>query len=192
GAELQQLEEALQKQQQDLEEREKQLEAGSEQLTASRAAMQEEAKKVEAHARQWEKDLQERHAKADEEIQARLKESEKKCADMEKAHADKLKQKGRAASPAAPSQSSPDKTREVAIRQQELDKFAKHLQALQQRLREQEEKLRQGIVSQPTPAVAELPEEFKQGQQEILNQVAQQQESFAQVQQVLQKQHEEL
>ncbi|MEI4913970.1 hypothetical protein Q8G39_28380, partial [Klebsiella pneumoniae] len=86
----------------------------------------------------------------------------------------------------------PEKSRELEIRQQELDKYAKHLQALQQRLREQEDKLRQGIVAQPAPPVVEVGEEFKQGQQEILNSVAQQQESFARIQQALEKQHEEL
>ena len=57
---------------------------------------------------------------------------------------------------------------------------------------EKEEKLRQGIIPQAAPPVVEIGEEFKQGQQEILNKVAQQQESFVQIQQVLQKQHEEL
>ena len=188
-ADLQQLEESLQKQQQDLEQREKQLEEGAEQLAANRTAMQEEAKKVEAHAQEWEKDLQQRKAKADEEIQARLKECQQKCAEMEQAQAEALKKQG-ASSP--PSKVSPEKGRELEIRQQELDKYAKHLQALQQRLREQEEKLRQGIIPQAAPPVVEIGEEFKQGQQEILNKVAQQQESFAQIQQVLQKQHEEL
>jgi pSer/pThr/pTyr-binding forkhead associated (FHA) protein len=190
-AELQQLEETLQKQQQDLEQREKQLEEDAKQMAASRAAMQEETRKVEAHAQQWEKELHERQAKADEEIKARLKECEQKWAEMEKAHAEKLKKQGPASSPKQ-SQVSPEKTRELEIRQQELDKYAKHLQTLQQRLREQEDKLRQGIVSQPTPAVVEVPEEFKQAQQEILGKVAQQADSFAQIQQILQKQHDEL
>jgi pSer/pThr/pTyr-binding forkhead associated (FHA) protein len=190
-AELHQLEESLQKQQQDLEERENQLQEEAKQLAANRAAMQEETKKVQTHAQQWEKDLKQRQAKADEEIQARLKECEHKCAEMEKTHSEALKQK-KTSSSAPQSQPSPEKNRDLEIRQQELDKYAKHLQALQQRLREQEDKLRQGLVSQPTPAVVEVPEEFRQAHQEILGKVAQQADSFTEIQQMLQKQHDEL
>ena len=190
-AELQHLEESLQKRQQDLEQREKQLEEESQQLAGNRATMQEDAKKVEAHAQQWEKDLKQRRAKVDEEIQARLKECQQKCAEMEKAKADEVKKQKPGSSPPQ-QQHSPEKNRELEIRQQELDKYAKHLQALQQRLREQEEKLRQGVIPQAAPAVVEIGEEFKQGQQEILGKVAEQQESFGQIQQELQKRHDEL
>jgi chromosome segregation ATPase len=87
---------------------------------------------------------------------------------------------------------SPEQSRALEIRQNELDKFAKHLQSLQQRLREQEEKLRHGIVPDPTPAKVEMSEEFKQSQQEILDQVSKHQGAFGQLQQTLQRQHNEL
>jgi pSer/pThr/pTyr-binding forkhead associated (FHA) protein len=189
-AELQQLEESLQAQRHELEQKKQQLDEGQKQLATSRQAMQEEAKKVEAHARQWEEDLNQRQAKADADIQARVKECERKCAEMERQAEGHKKQAGSA--PLPQSQLSPEKSRELESRQQELDKYAKHLQALQQRLREQEDKLRQGIVSPPTPAVVEIPEEFKQSQQEILSKVAQQQETILQLQQTLGHQHNEL
>jgi pSer/pThr/pTyr-binding forkhead associated (FHA) protein len=189
-AELQQLEESLQAQRHELEQKKQQVDEGQKQLAASRQTMQEEAKKVEAHARQWEEDLNQRQAKADADMQARVKECERKCAEMER-HAQTHKNQAGSA-PHSESQLSPDKSRELEIRQQELDKYAKHLQSLQQRLREQEDKLRQGIVSPPTPTVIEIPEEFKQSQQEILAKMAQQQEAILQLQQTLGHQHNEL
>jgi pSer/pThr/pTyr-binding forkhead associated (FHA) protein len=188
-AELQQLEESLQKQQEDLEQKEKQLEDSAKQLAANRQAMQEEAKKAEAHARKREEDLKQKQAKTEEEIQARLKECQQKCADMERNQAEALKSQTVSAAAAPESSPSPEKHRELDIRQQELDKFAKHLLSLQERLREQEEKLRQGIVPQAAPAVGD---EFKQSQQEILSKVSQQQESVVQLQQSMERKYDEL
>jgi pSer/pThr/pTyr-binding forkhead associated (FHA) protein len=192
-AELQRLEESLQKQQHDLDLKQRQLEEADRQLATSQQAaqdeaekIQEESKKIQAHTQQWERELEERQKKVDAEIQARVQECQQKCAEMEKAQAEALKTK---ASSEASSQSavSPEKARQLEIRQQELDKFAKHLQTLQQRLREQEDKLRQGVVSEPFSS-----EEFKQGQQEILSQFAPLQEGFKQLQQTLKGQHLEL
>lgn len=190
-AELQQLEESLLKQQQDLERRQQEIEEGAKQLESSRQQMQEESSKMQAHAQQWEKELEQRQAKVDADIQTRMEECQRKCAEMERAQAEAAKQQ-----PAPPSSSTPpllpDQNRALEIRQQELDKFAKHLQALQQRLREQEEKLRRGVIPEPTPTKVEMPEEFKHGQQEILGQVAQQQVALDQLQRSLQRQHDEL
>jgi pSer/pThr/pTyr-binding forkhead associated (FHA) protein len=188
-AELHQLEESLQAQQQELESRSQELEEGAKQLEMGRQAMQEESSKLQAHAQNWENELNERQAKLDADIQARMEECRRKCEELERAAA--AKQPAVTASPPGlPASSEPN--RALEIRQQELDKFAKHLQSLQQRLREQEEKLRQGIVSDPTPAKVEIPEEFKQSQQEILGHVAQQQVALDQLQRNLQRQHDEL
>jgi pSer/pThr/pTyr-binding forkhead associated (FHA) protein len=189
-AELNQLEESLQSQQQDLERQRQELEEGAKQLENSRRAMNDESGKLQAHAQNWEKELNERQAKLDSDIQARLQECQRKCEEMEQAAAGK--QSATPATVAPDSAVSPNQNRALEIRQQELDKFAKHLQTLQQKLREQEEKLRHGIVSDPTPAKVEIPEEFKQGQQEILGQVAQQGVTLDQFQRNLQRHHDEL
>jgi len=189
-AELQQQEEALQKLQTDLERQKQELEEGTTQLEQSHRSMQEENNKIHAHAQQWEKELEERHAKLEADIQTRMEECKQKCAAMERAQAEALKQAKPAVSASAPA--TPEQNRALEIRQNELDKFAKHLQSLQQRLREQEEKLKAGIVSDPTPAKVEMSEEFKQSVQEILGQVGQHQTAFGQVQEKLQRQHDEL
>jgi pSer/pThr/pTyr-binding forkhead associated (FHA) protein len=188
-AELQQQEEALQKLQNDLERQKQELEEGTTQLEQSHRSMQEENNKIHAHAQQWEKELEERHAKLEADIQARMEECKQKCAAMERAQAEALKQAKPTATVSAPA--TPEQNRALEIRQNELDKFAKHLQSLQQRLREQEEKLKAGIVSDPTPAKVEMSEEFKQSLQDILSQ-GQHQTAFGQVQEKLQRQHDEL
>jgi len=187
--ELQQLEESLQKQQQDLDSRKQEIDEETKQLENNRRAIEEESSKVQAHAREREKDLGARQAKSDADIKARMEECQRKCTELEQAAA--------AQHPAVPanfpSSAVPaEQNRALEIRQQELDKFAKHLQALQQRLREQEEKLRHGVIPEPTPTKLEIPEEFKHGQQEILGQVAQHQVAFDQLHRDLQRHHDEL
>jgi pSer/pThr/pTyr-binding forkhead associated (FHA) protein len=188
--ELQQQEESLQKLQQDLERQRQELDEGNRQLEQNHRSMQEENNKIHAHAQHWEKELAERQAKADKEIEARMEECRQKCAAMEKAQAQTLKQATPAPSASAPA--TPEQNRSLEIRQNELDKFAKHLQSLQQKLREQEAKLKAGIVSDPTPAKVEMSEEFKQSLQEILSQAGQHQAAFGQVQETVQRQHNEL
>ncbi len=152
-AELQQQEEALQKLQTDLERQKQELEEGTTQLEQSHRSMQEENNKIHAHAQQWEKELEERHAKLEADIQARMEECKQKCAAMERAQAEALKQ----AKPTA-SQRQHSELIGVLGELHDFQKASREQQGQEMEMLRQTQQLLQALASRrEQPAVPNLP-----------------------------------
>jgi pSer/pThr/pTyr-binding forkhead associated (FHA) protein len=222
--ELEQKEKSLQSQLHDFEQKKKQWEETKNVLAKGQENVKEHSKKAETRLQQLDEELKQRQGKvqqseqelakrqsqiqhteqelkqrrnqAEAEIQAKLKDCQQRCEEMERVQTEALK---KTASAAPKADSSSDKSSQLEHRQQELDNYARELQALEKRLLEDEERLRQEkenpqqssqpplaqpvVISQEVPELAGLKDEILAG-------LAAQQEALKQLQNTLQKQDE--